>query len=72
MSKKQKETQTVEIDEVQYDIESFTDQQKSFLNHIADLERKISNASFNLDQLQFGKQAFVSALKESLNEPIEE
>jgi hypothetical protein len=72
MSEKQKETQTVEIDEVQYDIESFTDQQKSFLNHVADLERKISNASFNLDQLQFGKQAFVSALKESLNEPIEE
>jgi hypothetical protein len=71
MSEKQKETQTVEIDEVQYDIESFTDQQKSFLNHVADLERKISNASFNLDQLQFGKQAFVSALKESLNEPAE-
>jgi hypothetical protein len=66
MSEKQKETQTVEIDDVQYDIESFTDEQKAMLNHTADLDRKITSSQFNLEQLQFGKSAFVNALKDSL------
>ena len=42
MSEKQKETQTVEIDDVQYDIESFTDEQKAMLNHTADSSSKRS------------------------------
>ena len=38
------------------------------VNHITDLDRKISNARFNLDQLAFGREAFVNALARSLNQ----
>ena len=33
------------------------------INHISDLDRKISSSEFNLTQLRFGRQAFVDALK---------
>jgi hypothetical protein len=36
------------------------------VNHIADLDRKVSSSEFNLIQLRFGKQAFVDALRASL------
>ena len=64
MSEKQKNTLT--IDNVEYDVNEMTDEQKMMVNHVADLDRKISNSQFNLDQLMFGKQAFVESLKTSL------
>ena len=69
MSEKQKNTLT--IDEVEHDIDTMTEEQKMMVNHIADLDRKIGNSQFNLDQLLFGKQAFVTALKESLEKEPE-
>ena len=42
MSEKTKETQTVEIDGISHDIESFTDEQKAMLNHTADSSTKRS------------------------------
>jgi hypothetical protein len=71
MSKKQKETQTITLNEVEYNVADFTDEQTALVNHVADLERKISQSQFNLDQLMFGKEAFVSALATSL-EAVEE
>lgn len=56
----------ITIDDKEYDTDTFNDQQRSFLNHIADLDRKINNALFNLDQLQVGKAAFAKQLKDSL------
>jgi len=41
------------------------------VNHVTDLDRKIGNSQFNLDQLLFGKQAFVTALKESLEASLD-
>jgi hypothetical protein len=38
------------------------------VSHIADLNRKIETATFNLQQLQFGRQAFIDALKNGLQE----
>ena len=37
-----------------------------------DLERKINSSTFNLQQLNFGKQAFVDALKASLEKESED
>ena len=71
MSEKTKETQ-ITIDDKEYILEEMTPEQQAMVNHIADLERKISSSQFNREQLQFGKSAFVNALKESLNAPIEE
>ena len=42
------------------------------VNHIADLENKISGTAFNLDQLNVGKEAFINRLKESLEGESEE
>ena len=61
-----KEKTPIVIDEQEYFYEELTDEQKAYVNHIADLDRKISSSKFNLEQLQFGKQAFVKALKEIL------
>ena len=56
----------VVIDDVAYTFEELTQQQQMMINHIADLDRKISTTQFNLDQLNVGKGAFMNMLKESL------
>lgn len=56
------------LDGKEYDIDSMTDDQKVMVNHIADLNRKIDTTTFNLQQLQFGRQAFVDGLKAALSE----
>jgi hypothetical protein len=47
-------------------LEDLTQEQQVLFNHCLDLDRKISSAQFNLDQLQVGKQAFFKMLKDSL------
>jgi len=59
------------LDGKEYDIDSMTDNQKTMVNHIADLNRKIDTTTFNLQQLQFGRQAFIDALKNGLAEKKE-
>jgi len=62
----EKKTQPIIIDDVEYNFEDMTDEQKVLVNHVADLDRKVTSTQFNLDQLNVGKQAFVKLLKESL------
>jgi len=62
----EKQTQTIMIDEVEYNVEDFTDEQKVLINHIMDLDRKIGSTKFNLDQLNVGRGAFMNALKDTL------
>lgn len=62
---KEKKT-PIEIDGKEYFFEDLTNEQKALVNHIADLDRKIVNSKFNLEQLEFGKNAFVDALKKTL------
>jgi cell division septum initiation protein DivIVA len=59
------------IDDVEYIYEEMTDEQKTLTNHVADLDRKISSAKFNLDQLSVGKDAFIKLLKEALTKAQE-
>ena len=67
VSKKQKEKkQPITINDEEFFVEDMDDEQKALLNHIADLDRKIGTSQFNLDQLIFGKTAFVNALSQSL------
>ena len=68
MSKKQTE-QTLTLNDTEYKIDDMTDEQIGLLNHINDLDRKIGSSRFNLDQLMFGKEAFVNALATSLEAP---
>ena len=66
MAKKQKEKPMVTVDDKEFLIEDLTDEQKAMLNHVNDLDRKIGQAQFNLEQLVFGKNAFVNSLSQSL------
>jgi len=54
------------IDDTEYNFDEMTDRQKLLVNHLLDLERKISSAQFNLDQLAVGKDAFMQMLKKEL------
>ena len=73
MAKKQKnEPQKLNLFDKEYLLDDLTDEQKAMVNHIADLENKISGTAFNLDQLTVGKEAFINRLKESLEGEYEE
>lgn len=67
MAKAEKEKPILKIDDKEYDIESMNDEQKTMINHIADLDKKLNSSEFNLIQLRFGRQAFVDALKTSID-----
>jgi len=62
----EKKTTPVTIDGKEYVFEDMTQEQQVLVNHVADLDRKISSTTFNLDQLKVGQQAFIQLLKESL------
>jgi hypothetical protein len=68
----EKKTRTITIDGNDYTEDQLTDQQKVLINHIADLDRKIGSAQFNLDQLQVGSNAFMQMLTASLAEQPDE
>ena len=62
---KDKKTPVI-INNKKYFAEDLTDQQKSMLNHVQDLDRKLKSAKFNVDQLNVGREAFISMLSKSL------
>ena len=64
----EKQTKTITINGTDYTEDQLTDQQKVMINHIADLDRKMSSTEFNLDQLKVGKQGFVDLLTKSLED----
>ena len=71
MSKDNK-AQMITIDDKEYDTSDFTEEQIVLTNHCLDLDRKISNMNFQLQQLQVGKDSFLKMLKESLESSEEE
>ena len=60
------EKKTITVNDVEHNIDDLNEQQIAMVNHIADLDRKLSSARFNVDQLAFGHEAFVNALAGSL------
>ena len=62
----------ITVNDIEYFVDDMTDAQKTMLNHVNDLERKLANARFNLDQLAIGRDAFVNILATSLEDPKEE
>jgi hypothetical protein len=68
MSKKttKKDKTVITVNNEEYVYEDMTDEQKGLINHINDLDRKIGSSQFNLEQLMFGKDAFVNTLSQSL------
>lgn len=62
----------VTIDGVEHQFEDLTREQQVLLNHVADLDRKLDSARFNVDQLQVGRNAFFELLKQALAAKPEE
>ena len=60
----------ITIDNVEYQFEDLTQEQQALFNHCVDLDRKISSSQFNLDQLNVGKNAFITLLKQSLEATV--
>jgi len=70
MAKKEKPNEpTLVLDDKEYKINDMKDEERVMVAHISDLNRKIDNAKFNLQQMDIGRQSFVSSLKNSLEEP---
>jgi len=63
-----KKPQIVTIDGVDFDVNDFNENQLLLLNHTADLDRKIASTQFQLQQLNVGKDAFLTMLKEALKD----
>jgi hypothetical protein len=55
------------IDGVEYQFEDMSPEQQTLVNHVADLDRKLASARFNVDQLQVGRDAFFKLLKDALD-----
>ena len=68
----EKKTTPIVIDDVEYQFEDMTEKQQVLVNHVADLDRKLGNARFNVDQLQVGRDAFFALLKQELEVKPEE
>ncbi|MDB4534393.1 hypothetical protein N9242_05915 [Vicingaceae bacterium] len=66
------EKNLITINEKEYNVDEFTQEQQIALNHINDLGRKLDNARFNVDQLNVGREAFVNMLASSLEGQKEE
>jgi septal ring factor EnvC (AmiA/AmiB activator) len=64
------EKKTITVNDQTHNIEDLSEQQVAMVNHLQDLERKISNARFNVDQLSVGREAFIKMLEESLSEVV--
>jgi septal ring factor EnvC (AmiA/AmiB activator) len=62
------EKKTITVNDQTHNIEDLTEQQVAMVNHLQDLERKLSNARFNVDQLSVGREAFIRLLEESLSQ----
>jgi microcompartment protein CcmL/EutN len=68
VAKKEKkpQEQIITLFNKDYKESELSEEQKLMINHVADLERKEKSSEFNLQQLRFGKQAFLDALKASI------
>lgn len=62
------EKKTITVNDVEHNIEDLTEQQVAMVNHIADLDKKLGNLRFNMDQLQVGREAFVNMLTSSFDD----
>ena len=64
MSKTKKE-QTITINDTEHKVSDLTEQQIVMVNHVQDLDRKLSSAQFNIDQLNVGRNSFMNMLTNS-------
>ena len=62
----------ITVNDKEYFVEDMNDAQKEYLNHVQDLDRKLGNAQFNINQLHMGRLKAVELLADALENPAEE
>ena len=62
------EEQTVNIDGTEYKVADLSKEQVRFVNHVADLDRQLSQLGMNAEQAQVSRNHFMGLLKESLSD----
>mgnify|MGYP000701542115 FL=1 len=62
------EKKTISVNQIEHNIKDLSEQQIAMVNHIADLDKKLGNLGFNMDQLKVGREAFVNMLSASLED----
>jgi hypothetical protein len=65
------ENRMITIDGKEYDYEELEDNQKSMVNQVINLNNKVAQARFDLDQLTVAQDAFSKMLVASVNETSE-
>ena len=68
---KETEKQTVVISGEEHNVDDLSQEQVTLLNHVADLENKIRQISFNLDQAHGGRNHFMGLLTASFEAKAE-
>ena len=63
---------TITVNEKEYLVEELNDSQKVMVNHILDINRKIRQTQFQLEQLQVASTAFNNMLTQQLETEGEE
>ena len=61
-----KEKSTITLDVVEYNVDDLSENAKLMVDHILDLDRKLKSMQFNVDQIQVGREAFISMLKKTV------
>ena len=65
------ENRMITIDSKEYDYEELEENQKSMVNQVINLNNKVAQARFDLDQLTVAQDAFTKMLVASVNETSE-
>ncbi len=60
----------ITVNDKEYFVDDFTEQEQIFWNHVQDLDRKLANAQFNVDQLNLGRMKAVELLAASLESEV--
>jgi len=70
--KMNEEKQMITIDGKEYDYDELENNEQYLVNQIRDLNAKIAQAQFGLDQLRVAQDSFTKMLIASVNEPKNE
>lgn len=60
------EEKKVVIDDVEYTESQLSDKAKHIINQIGSLDQKIRSAELNIEQMQVGRQGYMTMLKEEM------
>jgi len=59
-------TKSIIIGNMEYNEDQLSDRAKDAVNHVTNIERKISNTKFELDELVVNRAAYISILNEEI------